>query len=193
MELIDLAEGEHILMKTHRSWLALVPVLFTCVIACGICIGIGVGLHFLIEALLKGETIPKVFSVFFDGISYVFYAMGGLLFILRMAKAIISIKCDYLVLTNKRLYGRKGFLSKSTYDTVLEKIDTVRVENSLSGRIFHFASIEIVSPASTKIENGNTVYDRYEFIANTEEFRKAVIAALEQAKKENAQTKQNEN
>lgn len=94
----------------------------------------------------------------------------------------IKLKCQYLILTNKKLYGKKGIIAKNILEIPIEKIDTVRVRTSLMGRIFQYSTLEIVSPASVKILKGTTVNEKFPFIKNVNEFRKAVIESIVVAK-----------
>lgn len=94
----------------------------------------------------------------------------------------IKLKCQYLILTNKKLYGKKEIITKNILEIPIEKIDTVRVKTPLMGRIFQYSTLEIVSPASAKIFKGTTVNEKFPFIKNVNEFRKAVIEAIEAVK-----------
>lgn len=193
MAKINLVKGEEIISTTKRNWIAFIPTFIACLFLIALGIGGGYGFNTIIVSMSKVDVPPdavmilfKVFVIFI----YVAFITGGVIYLIC---AIVSIKCDFLVLTNKRMYGRKGVIAKQTFDIVLEKIDTVNVVNTFAGAIFHYSKVEIVSPASSRIVRGNTVNIQFKYIANAEEFRKDVIETLDKVKNTNQNNTQANN
>lgn len=186
---IDLTEGEEIIASTKRHWTTLIPSVILVLIS----IGIAVGFSYLHESVVASveNGIEKCFENLADGFGFIFSIVGlGVMLFLMVGACIglpmdiLALKKEYFILTNKRIYGRRGVIAKSELNIVLEKIDTVRIQNSILGRLFHYATIEIISPASSRIENGNTVYEGLGDISNAQEFQKAVLDTIEQHKKQ---------
>lgn len=74
------------------------------------------------------------------------------------------------VLTNRRLYGKVGWIKTTTMDTPLDKLNSISVDRGLMGRILGYGTVQVTSPAGT-----------YEFkgIKAPEAFRDAVIQEIE--------------
>lgn len=99
----------------------------------------------------------------------------------------ISIRCNKLIVTNKRLFGRKGVISRSIIDIVLLKLDTINSHNGILGAIFHYGTLEVVSAGSQKVVGGQSINMTFPYVKNTEEFRRAVLDAIDTAKEADRQ------
>lgn len=54
------------------------------------------------------------------------------------------------VVTNRRIIIKTGFIARSTLEMNLSKIESVNVDQSVSGRIFNFGSITIIGTGGTR-------------------------------------------
>jgi uncharacterized membrane protein YdbT with pleckstrin-like domain len=77
------------------------------------------------------------------------------------------------VITSKRLIAKFGVLSTQSIDIRFDRIETVRVKQSLMGRIFNYGDIVVTGTGST--------FDPIPNIANPMGFRAALNQALETA------------
>lgn len=55
--------------------------------------------------------------------------------------AAIQYRTTELAITNKRVIAKFGFISRSTIETSLQKIETIQVKQDILGRIFNYGSI----------------------------------------------------
>lgn len=169
----NLAKDETIVARLKHSWTAIVPDIILLPVYCAVgivLITVICPLVVNVEEIAESSTLTTLLKVLIDGAGAVAIAVG-LFFLISSA---IDIRCTQLIVTNKRMLGRYGFISKRTTDIMLNKIDTINADNSFWGAIFHYGRITVVSAAS-----GGLTFD---CISNTMEFRKAVLGAIEKAK-----------
>ena len=185
---MSLGKDEKIIASIKHSWAGLVSS-FICF---AVFIAIGVVLCFpnqIFKPIFGAgeEDIPQNILILFYGIAAFCIFWGSFIFVSQF----VEIKCARLVVTNKRLLGRRGFIRKNMTDILLSKVDTLNVTYGLFGTIFHYGAIEVVSAASATTSAAKRGMLRYSFISNTTEFRKAVLDAIDKVKEEEraAQTK----
>lgn len=53
-------------------------------------------------------------------------------------------------ITNKRVLIKMGFISRSTVEILLDKIESIQVHQSIPGRLFNYGSIIIVGTGGTR-------------------------------------------
>ena len=96
-----------------------------------------------------------------------------LLFIPTVKAIIATIRFTHieLAVTNKRIIGKVGVLSKSTMDAPLNKIQNVSVQQPFFGKLFNYGSVNI-----------DTAAGKYSFdaIKNIEGFKNTVLAQIDQ-------------
>ncbi len=184
----NLGKDEKILARITHSKAALISA----IVAVGICLAVGLGLWYGVGAILARieendkaaeETIDLLVQIF-GVLQIVFLIIPLLVGVALFLHSTIAITCNQLVVTNKRLVGRKGLISKDLIDILLLKLDNVRVKNNMFGALFHYGTLEVVSAGSQQIVNGRTANLEFPYVKNTEEFRKAVLAAVDKAKEE---------
>ena len=184
----NLGKDEKILARVTHSKAALVSAIVTV----SICLAIALGLWYGVGAILAKiegntqaaeETIDLLIQIF-SVIQIVLLIIPLLIGVALFLRAAITIACNQLVVTNKRLVGRKGSISKNLIDILLLKLDNIRVRNSMFGALFHYGTLEVVSAGSQQIVNGRTFNLEFPYVKNTEEFRRAVLAAVDKAKEE---------
>lgn len=184
----NLGRDEKILARVTHSKTALVSA----IVAVSICLAVALGLWYGVGAILakiegntqaEEETIDLLLQIF-SVIQIVLLIIPLLIGVALFLRAAIAIACNQLVVTNKRLVGKKGLISKNLIDILLLKLDNIRVKNSMFGALFHYGTLEVVSAGSQQIVNGRTVNLEFPYVKNTEEFRRAVLAAIDKAKDE---------
>ncbi|MCM1438385.1 MAG: PH domain-containing protein [Roseburia sp.] len=179
----NLAKDEKVLARISHSWAGMISTLIWFIFT----FGFGVVCFCykpIMEAISKGASSWDSL----DLLSFIAFGFVGAVFILLALAVLINniseIKSAQLVVTNKRIFGRRGAIAKRTTDVLISKVDTINVSTGLFGALFHYGTVEIVSSASgamTRIERGTL---KYSFVANTDEFRKSVLEAIEKVKKE---------
>ncbi len=84
---------------------------------------------------------------------------------------LVARKSTELVITSKRLIAKFGVVSTQSIDIRFDRIETVRVKQSLMGRILNYGDIVVTGTGST--------FDPIPNIANPMGFRAALNQALE--------------
>ena len=88
------------------------------------------------------------------------------LFALSVAWPVLKIKTNCLVLTDKRVYARKGILGTSALTAPYAQINTVSLTRSLIGRVLGYGTLHIHCVTG--------VY-KYAALCNPEEMQNAII------------------
>lgn len=92
----------------------------------------------------------------------------GLFFLLS---ALIAYTSTELAITSKRVIAKFGFISRSTVEINLAKVESVQVDQSLLGRIFDFGTVRVHGTGSTMAPVPN--------IARPLEFRNRFVQATD--------------
>jgi uncharacterized membrane protein YdbT with pleckstrin-like domain len=80
-----------------------------------------------------------------------------------------------LAVTNRRVIAKFGLLRRSTIELNLAKVESIRVEQSVGGRLFGYGSVFVTGTGSTM--------DPIPYIADPIKFRQAVQSATDVAQK----------
>ena len=83
-----------------------------------------------------------------------------------------------LAVTNRRVVAKFGFIGRSTVELNLAKVESVRVEQSVAGRIFGYGSIYVIGTGSTM--------DPIPFIRDPIRFRQAILSATDEVQQRGA-------
>ena len=119
----NLGKDEKILARITHSKAALISA----IVAVGICLAVGLGLWYGVGAILARieendkaaeETIDLLVQIF-GVLQIVFLIIPLLVGVALFLHSTIAITCNQLVVTNKRLVGRKGLISKDLIDILL--------------------------------------------------------------------------
>ena len=151
--------------------------------------------------LLPGETIkyqgslhwfPFVFSyllgLLFTGVGIAGIALelwwvaivGAVVAIPTFVWLYITKKTSEFSVTDKRVIIKVGFIKRRTVETMLGKVESIGVQQSLLGRMFDFGTIMVVGTGGTE--------EAFHNIASPLEFRRQVqaeVSALEDDDDEN--------
>ncbi len=102
------------------------------------------GITFLISGVAAyGFNFPSPASAAIVGASCV--AFGSIVFLY----AVIRRASTELVLTNKRLIVKTGLITRDTVEMNLGKVESIRVSQSLLGRMFNYGDIAVVGTGSS--------------------------------------------
>ena len=116
------------------------------------------------EKYVNNHLIRDESVVFETRYHWVIFLTLRSLFTLGILPAIQRALSEF-VITNRRIIIKTGFIARSTFEMNLSKIESVNVDQSVSGRIFNFGSITIIGTGGTK--------ETFHNIARPLEFRKA--------------------
>jgi uncharacterized membrane protein YdbT with pleckstrin-like domain len=121
-------------------------------------------------ASLIGGVLLIVIGIGF-AIAHPLGAIVSLLGVIVIAVALIRRASTELAVTTRRVIAKFGFISRSTVELNLAKIESVRVEQTITGRIFNYGSIIVTGTGSTM--------DPIQFIADPIRFRQAIQSATD--------------
>jgi len=135
------------------------------------------------NSLIKDEKILSqanismwsLFHLFLLGVILLPLFGFGLVFFLI---AYIRFKSTELAITNKRVIAKFGFISRSTVEINLPKIESIQVHQGIFGRIFNYGSLVISGAGSPKAPIPG--------IAQPLEFRKTFNQILENTQSQQA-------
>ena len=117
-----------------------------------------VGLSFVVFGLAN----PEVSFLWMFGTVFLLYAAG-----VGAVRAIQSASSEFAI-TNKRLVIKVGFIKRKTLEMVLTKVETIRVDQSILGRVLNYGTIMVTGTGGTN--------EPFKSIANPLEFRRQVQA-----------------
>jgi len=145
--------GEQVMHAGRVSLLSILPSLVVGVIL------VVVGLGLLIGSSTRPDFMLPAAAI---------VALAG---VLVFVAAVIRRNSTELVVTNRRVIAKFGFIGRRTVEMNLAKIESVRVEQSVMGRLFDFGSVVVVGTGSS--------LDPIPFIAHPIAFRQAIQAATD--------------
>lgn len=181
--------GEKAIARTQRNYLAIFPTLVMLVIFIGIALGAYFGFNKLSELIEEdGSGNYESMMMLMNVIKYTIMAFAIFFGALYTIVRLVGMKTDYFMLTDRRIYGTQGIFTKKTLDIMLDKVDTIRINSTLIGRLLKYYTIEIISPSASTIIGGNTVNPTLNFVKNAEEFRTKVIEMIEEIKAKEKQS-----
>lgn len=92
--------------------------------------------------------------LFFSGLVYLSISslFGVLVFtgLIIFAAPFITKYSTELVITNKRIIAKFGFIRRHTIELNLSKIESIRVQQGITARIFNYGDLEIVGTGGTR-------------------------------------------
>jgi len=137
--------GERVLYVGKVSYLAILPAL------------VGGTLLIVVGAALT-LTNPLAATI----------AVAGIIW---LASGLIRRSSTELAVTNRRVIAKFGFIRRSTVELNIAKIESVRVEQSLLGRMLGYGSVYVTGTGSTM--------DPIPYISKPIAFRQAVQSATD--------------
>jgi len=117
-----------------------------------------IGLSFVVFGLVKSEL-----SYFWMlGAVFLLYAAG-----VGIERAVHYASSEFAI-TSKRVVIKVGFFKRKTLEMVLTKVETIRVDQSILGRILNYGTIVVIGTGGTN--------EPFTSIAHPLEFRRQVQA-----------------
>ncbi|HVJ04778.1 MAG TPA: PH domain-containing protein [Candidatus Saccharimonadales bacterium] len=157
----NLNPGERILYTTHLHWLVLFRSIFVDIIFSV------AGLALIVWGFAgthsgRGEATAAEIA------GFVLVLLGSI----TLGIAIVRRNATEVAVTNKRIIIKIGFLTKRTIELFLSKVESVEVEQTLTGRMMGFGSITVRGTGGTN--------EPFSHIANPLEFRRQVQHQIEE-------------
>jgi uncharacterized membrane protein YdbT with pleckstrin-like domain len=94
--------------------------------------------------LIKDESV-----VFETKYHWVIFLSLKSLFTLTIAPLLQRALSEF-VITNRRIIIKTGFIARSTFEMNLSKIESVNVDQTVTGRILNYGSITIIGTGGTR-------------------------------------------
>jgi len=149
-----LGEREEVLLVTHQHWFHLVRSI-------------------LFEIFLLLGTVIAVTWVWVAWAPHVSSMFGYLLLLIpgfSMTRDILRWSNHQYVVTSRRVVQIFGVFNKNVTDSSLEKVNDVRMDQSMWGRVFNFGDIEILTASELGI-------NRFTFIGDPIGFKTSMLNA----------------
>lgn len=156
----NLTKDEIIVAKAEINTICLIETIVRTVL-CGIIIGL------LLLPIVRSMLMYR-FNTFFAIITVLTPTI--LISGIYTFKDMFVIKTTELAVTNKKIFGKTGFINTKIMDAPLNKVNNITVEQNLSGKIFGFGKVVITT------SSGNY---NYLFVKNADDFRRIVMNQID--------------
>lgn len=93
----------------------------------------------------------------------------GICSLLAFLATYLKLITDVMAITNKRLILKTGLISRNTFELQLSQVETIRVKQSVFGRLLGYGTIVVRGTGSSS--------DKVSFISNPIDFRNAFLNA----------------
>ena len=148
----SLGEGEVIRYSASRHWIGYLPGLIVVTIGSLIVLG--------------GLVISNKFGAGLIVLGATFMIIS----LLPLVGVWLENSTTELAITNKKVIAKWGFISRKTLEQRLEKVDSIQVDQSMTGRFFDYGTIIVHGSGSSTTP--------IKAIANPLEFRRQVENAV---------------
>ena len=112
--------------------------------------------------------IPAIVGIINKDDRLSFICFGS--FIAALIHGFIVLKTNELAITNQRIIGKKGLISRETAELKYEKIESISVMQSILGRILKFGTIVVRGTGGTAVS--------FQFIANPVTFKNRAMEKI---------------
>lgn len=102
----------------------------------------------------------------------------------RFLDRLILFMTSEFAVTSKRVLGKTGFIRLKTLDIVLAKVEAIRIDQTILGRVFDYGDVEVTGTGGTE--------EVLRFIPAPLDFSKAIqeqLSALEEAKSDDGEVR----
>lgn len=134
----SLSQGEEIRLRAHLHWHCFVDECFFTLVTIFL-----FGIYDMVEPALTNPTVKFALIGFF------------ILDVLWLLNKWIDVLSIDMVVTNRRVIYKKGFLSLVTSEILISKLEAISIEQSPLGRIFGFANLHFSGTGTAHV----TFYD----------------------------------
>ncbi len=161
----QLLPDEHIVHIATLHWIIFIPGMLLTAIG-----GIGGFFAYDIVSLIMGPNIAPLLGRIVAGLSLV-CALAGLSFLMS---AFVRQAATELAITNRRLIAKYGFVSRSTFEILINRVTGVNFDQNITGRLCGYGTI-LVHGAGGDISP-------FDCVTNPQLFQRALMDALGQSR-----------
>ena len=126
-----LLPGENLEYAGQLHWIIFVPGVFCCFVGSILC--------------LSPETLNRLLGIALDGgirTALLFIGVSTVVCgVLMLGNAYLRLVSTELVVTNRRVISKTGFISRNTFEVMLNRVEGANIDQSIWGRILNFGSI----------------------------------------------------
>ena len=108
-------------------------------------------------------------------VNITFGAVLLVLSLIFLVRKIILIKTNELVITNKRVVVKSGFIERHINEAPLNKIDNISVTQTVLGRLLKYGTIKVETTAQPMKLN---------FVSDAHTFKNKIVAIIEKKKED---------
>ena len=145
-----LTDDERIISSSNFHWWFTVRLFVYCLFT--ILIGI---------AILYVDALEELGDLF----GYSIILIAPFLSLIQYIFALISKKTTEQILTNKRIFLKKGLIRRDTDELIREKVETISINQTIAGRLLGFGDVEFTGTGGIKI--------KFQFVADPTSVKKA--------------------
>lgn len=99
-----------------------------------------------------------------------FLAVGIVLALLAMGPAFKCTMFSELAITNKKIFGKTGFIKTNEMNSPIKQIQNIAVANGLFGKIFGYGNVTVTTTSG--------VYS-FKYVSKPNDFKNAVMTQIE--------------
>ena len=165
---IVLNAGERVISRIEKSKLGMLGglIVFLLLLVIGIVVYAVTGVFSSAEEYSYSKTMGLTY-----GSLLIFF--GALYFLLVW----LSYRHVKLVLTDRRVIGSTGMVSRNNIDIPLSKVDAVNLQRGLFGALFGYYSVQVFSPSTALVSRKKGLVFRY--AKNAVTFKNALVEELD--------------
>lgn len=145
----NLVPGEQVMYRTHLHWKIFLAAVWPALLA-------------IVMLVLAANSLD------YRNLFLIAAAVFGVLALLFIGRGYLKRMSNEFAVTDKRVLIKTGMIDRSTVETLLSKVENIRVEQSMMGRMLGYGTIQITGTGGTT--------ESFHDISNPLEFRKQVQA-----------------
>ena len=104
-----------------------------------------------------------------------FFIAGIVLALVALIPAFKYTMFSELAITNKKIFGKTGFIKTSEMNSPIKQIQNVQVQNGLFGKIFGFGTVSVTTTSG--------IYS-FKYVSKPNDFKNTVMAQIENSEED---------
>lgn len=152
-----LLAGERIVYRARRHWIVFLPTILLLLLAAGI----------LVVSLVLRP--PPAYPELPRWLQWMALGVAGLALVVAVGPWIRWMSSEYAV-TDKRVLAKLGVVQRDSLETLLSKIEAIRVDQGVWGRLWNYGTITVIGTGGTE--------ESFDLISHPLEFRRQVQAQI---------------
>jgi len=157
-----LGDGERVILVGKPSWWLVIRPLLLAVAT--------IAVLSVVAGMLAGVSGFAFATVFAVVLLPLFLLVSALL----CTSALVRVLTTEIVLTDRRVASKKGWLSIAVTSTPLDKVNNINVQQGIMGRMFNYGDLEVTTATAEEKDNHNIT-----FLAMPNRFRDEVNEAID--------------